>query len=92
MGSVIGDILPSAVGVAISPVPIIAVILMLFTPRPRNGCRERLAGCWDSAGQIKEKEATNADNADAVRSCSGGIAWYMASLRSSVTLVSPRRM
>jgi threonine/homoserine/homoserine lactone efflux protein len=35
MGQAIGDLLPSAVGVALSPVPIIAVILMLGTPRAR---------------------------------------------------------
>ena len=35
MGAAIGDILGNAVGVAISPVPIIAVILMLFTPRAK---------------------------------------------------------
>ncbi|MCP3993406.1 MAG: GAP family protein [Actinomycetia bacterium] len=33
MGATIGDILGNAVGVAISPVPIIAVILMLFTAK-----------------------------------------------------------
>ena len=33
MGDVIGDLLPLAVAVAISPLPIIAVILMLFAPR-----------------------------------------------------------
>jgi threonine/homoserine/homoserine lactone efflux protein len=33
MGAVIGDLLPLALGVAISPVPIIAVILMLLAPR-----------------------------------------------------------
>jgi threonine/homoserine/homoserine lactone efflux protein len=32
----IGNFLPSAVGVAISPIPIIAVILMLGTPRART--------------------------------------------------------
>jgi len=32
----IGDILPMAVGVAVSPVPIIAVILMLFTKRAKS--------------------------------------------------------
>src|SRR3954452_20356474 len=38
MGQAIGDFLPSAVGVAISPLPIIAVVLMLVTPRGRlNG-------------------------------------------------------
>ncbi len=35
MGAVIGDLLPVALGVAISPVPIIAVILMLLAPRAR---------------------------------------------------------
>jgi threonine/homoserine/homoserine lactone efflux protein len=33
VGAVIGDLLPLAVGVAVSPVPIIAVILMLLAPR-----------------------------------------------------------
>ncbi len=36
MGQTIGQILPTAVGVAISPLPIVAVILMLFTPRART--------------------------------------------------------
>ena len=36
MGPVIGDILPLALGVAISPVPIIAVILMLLSPKARG--------------------------------------------------------
>ena len=35
MGSVIGEILPLAVGIAISPVPIIAVTLMLLSPRAK---------------------------------------------------------
>jgi threonine/homoserine/homoserine lactone efflux protein len=36
VGQAIGDLLPSAIGVALSPVPIIAVILMLGTPRARS--------------------------------------------------------
>ncbi len=36
MGQGIGEVLTFAVGVAISPVPIIAVILMLFTPAARR--------------------------------------------------------
>jgi threonine/homoserine/homoserine lactone efflux protein len=35
MGEAIGDILPLAIGVAISPVPIMAIVLMLGTPRAR---------------------------------------------------------
>lgn len=36
LSSAIGDLLPSAVGVALSPVPIIAVILILGTPKARS--------------------------------------------------------
>jgi len=36
MGSVIGDILPLALGVAISPIPIIAAILMLLSPKAKG--------------------------------------------------------
>jgi hypothetical protein len=44
VSGVIGDILPMAVGVAISPVPIIAVILMLFSARARSNGPAFLAG------------------------------------------------
>lgn len=36
MGAVIGDLLPLAVGIAISPIPIIAAILMLLSPKARS--------------------------------------------------------
>ncbi|MFF1633535.1 GAP family protein [Leifsonia sp. NPDC058248] len=36
MNGVIGEILPSALGVAISPIPIIAAILMLLSPNARG--------------------------------------------------------
>jgi threonine/homoserine/homoserine lactone efflux protein len=46
MGQAIGDFLPSAVGVAISPLPIVAVVLMLVTPRGRvNGPMFVLGWC-----------------------------------------------
>jgi len=44
MGAVIGDILPLAIGVAISPIPIIAIILMLGTPRARSNGPAFVAG------------------------------------------------
>lgn len=38
MGQTIGNVLPLALGVGISPIPIVAVVLMLATPRGRvNG-------------------------------------------------------
>src|ERR1700754_2131826 len=36
MGEAIGQALPFAVGVAISPMPIVAVVLILVTPRARS--------------------------------------------------------
>lgn len=36
MNEVIGDVIPLAVGVAISPIPIIAAILMLLSPRAKG--------------------------------------------------------
>jgi threonine/homoserine/homoserine lactone efflux protein len=36
LSEAIGDVLPAAVGVALSPIPIIAVILVLATPRARS--------------------------------------------------------
>ena len=36
MNLVIGEILPLAVGIAISPIPIIAAILMLLSPRAKG--------------------------------------------------------
>jgi Sap, sulfolipid-1-addressing protein len=40
MGSALGELLPTAVGVALSPVPVILVILMLFS---RHATRNSLA-------------------------------------------------
>src|ERR1700712_1453764 len=36
MGAAIGSILPLALGIAISPIPIIAAILMLLSPKARG--------------------------------------------------------
>lgn len=36
MWQAIGDVLPMAIGVALSPVPVIAMILMLITPKARS--------------------------------------------------------
>jgi threonine/homoserine/homoserine lactone efflux protein len=46
MGDAIGQMLPSAVGVAISPVPIVAVVLMLVTARGRVNGPAFLLGWW----------------------------------------------
>jgi len=45
MGDAIGQMLPAAVGVAISPFPIIASVLLLGTPRGRVNGPAFVAGC-----------------------------------------------
>lgn len=44
MGSAIGDLLPLAVGIAISPMPVVAAILMLLSPKARTTSLAFLAG------------------------------------------------
>ena len=44
MGDAIGGLLPFAVGVAVSPMPIVAVVLLLLTPRARTNGLAFLAG------------------------------------------------
>ena len=44
MGDAIGSVLPLAVGVAISPLPVMAVILILFTPKARSNGPAFVAG------------------------------------------------
>ena len=46
MGQAIGQILPTAVGVAISPLPIVAVVLMLVTPRGKVNGVAFILGWW----------------------------------------------
>jgi len=44
MGSAAGEVLPLGIGVAVSPFPIIAVILMLLTKRAKSNAPAFLAG------------------------------------------------
>jgi hypothetical protein len=55
MGNVIGNILPSAIGVAISPVPIIAVTLMPSSQRAMPVIMVNLSGRGASAAQVNHE-------------------------------------
>jgi threonine/homoserine/homoserine lactone efflux protein len=52
LSQAIGDMLPSAIGVAISPIPIIAVVLMLVTERARSNGPAFVAGWWLGVGVL----------------------------------------
>jgi threonine/homoserine/homoserine lactone efflux protein len=46
VGQAIGGVLPTAVGVAVSPLPIVAVVLMLVTPHGRVNGPAFIVGWW----------------------------------------------
>lgn len=52
MGQAIGQVLPIGVGVALSPLPIIAVVLMLTTPRARTNGLSFILGWLAGLGVI----------------------------------------
>lgn len=64
MNAVIGDLLPVALGVAISPMPIIAVILMLLSPRAGAASLTLLAGWIVGITLVVTVVALVADPAD----------------------------
>jgi threonine/homoserine/homoserine lactone efflux protein len=65
MGQAIGNFLPSAVGVAISPLPIVAVVLMLVTTRGRQNGPAFVAGWWFGLGVVGAIVLAVADGANA---------------------------
>jgi threonine/homoserine/homoserine lactone efflux protein len=74
MGQAIGNTLPMAIGVAISPVPIIAVVLMLGTPRARaNGPAFALG--WLAGLTIVGTIVLVAANGNATSSSGGPATW-----------------
>jgi hypothetical protein len=77
MAEGIGEILAYAIGVAISPVPIIAVILMLFSSRARVNGPMFLAGWMVALGAVSAAAYLLADVSDAAadETASDTISW-----------------
>ncbi|MGO9753520.1 MAG: GAP family protein [Solirubrobacteraceae bacterium] len=82
MGSAIGAILPLAVGVALSPVPIIAEILMLFSARARINGPVFLLGFVLGIAVITLAAMllANASSASAASSGSDAVSWVKLAL------------
>lgn len=81
LSEAIGDLLPTAVGVALSPVPIIAVILMLGTPKARSNGPAFAAG-WIAGlvivSVIVLVVAGGADDPDSATTT--GINWFQVAI------------
>src|SRR5580765_5744398 len=77
MGQGIGEVLTFAIGVAISPVPIIAVILMLFSRRARVNGPVFLLGWVLALAVVSTVAYVIADESDAATSstASDTISW-----------------
>lgn len=74
MGQAIGNTLPLAIGVAISPVPIIAVVLMLGTPQARTNGPAFAAG-WLVGLTLVGAIVLVAANGSATSSSGGPATW-----------------
>jgi hypothetical protein len=93
MGQAIGGSLALAVGIAISPIPIIAVVLMLTTPQARINGPVFLVGWLIGLGAIGAVLLAIADPGDA--SQSGGpatwVSWLKIVLGAALLLVALRQ-
>lgn len=80
LSQVIGDFLPSAVGVAISPIPIIAVILMLGTPKARSDGPAFAAGWVVGMLAVAAVVLALTSTADTSSTASDGVNWLQVAI------------
>jgi len=92
MGSAIGEILPTAIGVAISPIPIIAVVLLLSTPKGKGNALSFLLGWLIGLGLVGVIVLLLADPAGASEDGSPAIwvGWLFAVLGLVAVLIGIR--
>ncbi len=93
MGQAIGGSLPLAIGIALSPIPIIAVVLMLTTPRARANGPAFVLGWLLGLGVVGAIVLAIAGPADA--SSSGApatwVSWLKIVLGAGLLLVAARQ-
>jgi threonine/homoserine/homoserine lactone efflux protein len=92
MGQAIGDSLPLAIGVAISPVPIIAIILMLLSKRPGPNSAAFVVG-WVVGVALLLSVVVAVAGTATLQSSSGptaGVSWIKIALGVLLLLVGVR--
>ena len=80
LSQAIGNLLPSAVGVALSPLPIVAVILMLATPKARSNGSAFAIGWIAGLVVVSVVVLVLAGNADTSTTTSDSIDWLQVVL------------
>jgi hypothetical protein len=93
MAAAIAEVLTYAIGVAISPVPIIAVILMLFSSRARVNGPVFLAGWVVALGAVSSVAYLLADAADAATDSTSAdtISWGKLAIGAFFLVVAARQ-
>ena len=93
MGKAIGDSLPMAIGIALSPVPIIAVVLMLTTERAKVNGLAFVAGWLAGLGVVGAIVLASAGPADASSSGTPAmwVSWLLIVLGALLLLVAARQ-
>ena len=92
MGSAIGAILGEAVGVAISPVPIIAVVLLLSSPKGKGNALSFLTGWLIGLGVVGAVVLALADptNASSDAGPAAWVGWMFLILGALLVLIGVR--
>lgn len=93
MAESIAEVLPYAIGVAISPVPIIAVILMLFSARAKVNGPMFLTGWVVAVGAVSALAYGLADASDAATDTTAAdtISWGQLAIGAFFLLVAARQ-
>ena len=93
MSESIAEVLTYAIGVAISPVPIIAVILMLFSTRARVNGPMFLAGWVVALGAVSAVAYALADAGDAATDDTAGdtVSWGQIAVGALFLLLAARQ-
>jgi threonine/homoserine/homoserine lactone efflux protein len=90
LGAAIGDTLTLAIGIAISPVPIIAVILMLFSEKARVNGPAFLGGWIAGVLAVTLIAAALSDGADSTTDASDIVYWIKIGLGALLILLGVR--
>lgn len=91
LGPAIGDLLPSAIGVALSPLPIVAVILMLATPRAKANGTAFAAGWLVGLTMVSVLVVLLTGGADTDGATRTGVDWLKIVLGLVLLLVAKRQ-
>ncbi|MFF7587983.1 GAP family protein [Kitasatospora purpeofusca] len=91
MDAVIAEVVPLALGIALSPVPVVPAIFLLFTPRPRAAAGMFLAGWVSGILAVASALAALAVYIEAQEETPTWASWTNAGLGTVLLLAAARQ-